>query len=73
MYVKFPPRDLNPSPYPSHFTSTYTCGVTIALRVYGDIFFFFLMRKHHFGSYILGSQSIWSLHFGNRKFGSCYF
>ena len=35
MCVKFPPRDLNPGPYPSHLTSTYTCKVTIALRVCG--------------------------------------
>jgi len=25
MYVKFPPEDLNPDPYPPHFTNTYTC------------------------------------------------
>ena len=30
-------------------------------------------QKHHFGSYILGSQSIWSLHFGANQFGLCYF
>ena len=29
--------------------------------------------KYHFGSYILGSQSIWSLHFDNSQFGPCYF
>ena len=27
--------DLNPDPYPSHPTSTYTCGMTIATRVCG--------------------------------------
>ena len=35
MCVKLPPGDLNPYPYPSHPTSTYTCGVTIAPRVQG--------------------------------------
>ena len=39
MYVKLPPRDLNPDPYPPHLTSTYTCGVTIAPRVCGDTTF----------------------------------
>ena len=29
--------------------------------------------KHHFSPYILRSQSIWSLHFDNNKFGPCYF
>ena len=33
--VKLPPRDLNPSLYPSHPTNTYTCGVNIAPRVCG--------------------------------------
>ena len=33
MCVKLLPRDLNPGPYPSYPTSTYTCGVTIAPRV----------------------------------------
>ena len=35
MYVKLPPRDLNHDTYPSHLTSTYTYGVTFALRVCG--------------------------------------
>ena len=35
MCVKLPPKDLNSSPWPPHPTSTYTCGVTIALRVCG--------------------------------------
>ena len=30
-------RDLNPSPYPLHPTSTYTCEVTIVPRVCGGI------------------------------------
>ena len=34
MCVKLLLRDLNPNPYPLHPTSTYTCRVTIALRVY---------------------------------------
>ena len=29
--------------------------------------------KYHFGPYILGSQSIWSLHFDNSQFGLYYF
>ena len=28
---------------------------------------------NQFGPYILGSQSIWSLHFSNSQFGLCYF
>ena len=35
MYVKLPPEDLNHDTYPSHLISTYTCKVTIALRVCG--------------------------------------
>ena len=31
------------------------------------------MRKHHFGSYIFGPQSIWSLYFGIGQFGPYYF
>ena len=30
-------------------------------------------QKHHFDSYILKSQLIWFLHFGNSQFGSYYF
>ena len=37
MCVKFPPRDLKPGPCPPHSTSTYTCAVTIAPRVYGGL------------------------------------
>ena len=33
--VKLPSRDLNPGLYPLQPTSTYTCGVTIALKVCG--------------------------------------
>ena len=36
MYVKLPHKDLNPSLCPPLPTSTYTCGVTIVLRVCGD-------------------------------------
>ena len=39
MYVKFPPRDLNPGLCPPHPTSTYTYGVTIATRVCSDTAF----------------------------------
>ena len=35
MCVKLPSGDLNPGPCPPHPTSTYTCGVTIALKVCG--------------------------------------
>ena len=35
MCVKFTPKDLNFGPYFPHLTNIYTCGVTIALRVYG--------------------------------------
>ena len=28
MCVKLPSEDLNPDPYPSHLTNTYTCEVT---------------------------------------------
>ena len=31
--MKFFPRNLNLSLYPSHLTSIYTCGMTMALRV----------------------------------------
>ena len=37
MCVKLLLGDLNPGPYPSHSTSTYTCGVTITPRVYGSM------------------------------------
>ena len=30
-------------------------------------------RKHHFGPYIFGSWSIWSLHFGSEQFDLSYF
>ena len=30
------PKDLNPNYYLPHSTGTYTCGVTIVLRVCGD-------------------------------------
>ena len=44
MCVKFPPKDLNSGSYPSHPTSTYTCGVTTALRVCsGELFFWGLV------------------------------
>ena len=34
MYVKFPPGDLNPNPYPPHPTNTYTCKVTTTPKVH---------------------------------------
>ena len=37
MYVKLPPRDLNPNPCLPHSINTYTYGVTIAPRVCGGI------------------------------------
>ena len=30
-------------------------------------------QKHHFSSYILSSQSIWSLHFSSSQFSPSYF
>ena len=36
MCVKLSLGNLNPDPCPSNLTSTYTCGVTIALRVCGS-------------------------------------
>ena len=38
--VKLPSRDLNSDFYPLHSIITYTCRVTIAPRVYNDIFNF---------------------------------
>ena len=35
MCVKLTSKDLNSGSYPPYLTSTYTCGVTIALRVCG--------------------------------------
>ena len=47
MCVKLLPGDLNPDPYPSHPTSTYTCGVTIAPRVCGgDFLEFFTLSPY---------------------------
>ena len=37
MCVKFYSKNLNPDPYPPYPTSPYTCGVTITLRMCGDI------------------------------------
>ena len=34
MCAKFPYRDLNLNPYPSHLTNIYICGVTIAYLFY---------------------------------------
>ena len=34
MYVKLPPQDLNSNLCLPHPTSTYTCEVTITLRIY---------------------------------------
>lgn len=36
MYVKFLSKNLNPSSYPLHPTSTYNYGMTIILKVRGD-------------------------------------
>ena len=35
MYVKLPHKDLNSDLCLPHLTSTYTCEVTITLRIYG--------------------------------------
>ena len=34
--VKLLSEDLNPGPYPPYSTNTYTCEVTVALRVCGN-------------------------------------
>ena len=36
MFVNLSPEDLNSQPLLPHPTSTYTCGLTIALRVHSD-------------------------------------
>ena len=46
MCVKLPPGGLNLDPYPSHSTSTYTCGVTIAPREYGGEILFYFFENH---------------------------
>ena len=48
--MKFPLEDLNTALYPHipHFTNTYTCEVTIALRVCGDYYYYY----YYFGSII---------------------
>ena len=38
MYLKLPPKDLNLGSYSPYPTSTYTCRMTIVLRVYGGIY-----------------------------------
>ena len=35
IYVKLPLGNLNPSAYPPHLTSAYTCGLTITLKLCG--------------------------------------
>ena len=54
MCVKLPPENLNPSPYPLHLTSTYICGVTIALRVSGYNCIIKLIRSNMFMTLIDG-------------------
>ena len=44
MCVKLPSRDLNHDLHPPLPTSTYTCGVTIALTIYGGIFLFLFSK-----------------------------
>ena len=45
MCVKLPSRDLNPDTYPPHPTSTYTCGVAVALKVCdGGLWFVKLLK-----------------------------
>ena len=36
MCVKFLLGNMNPDPYPPHPTYTYTCGITLVLRVCGE-------------------------------------
>ena len=44
MCVKLPSRDLNQGPHPPLSTSTYTCKVTIAPIMCGDIFLFLFSK-----------------------------
>ena len=39
MYVKLPPENLNPSPYPPHPTNIYTFEIIISPMVCGGIFY----------------------------------
>ena len=57
MCVKLPPRDLNPDPCPPHPTSTYTCGVTIALRVCGGSSVIFKLYPQHILNWALNVMS----------------
>ena len=47
--MKLPPRNLNHSPYPPHSTNTYSCKVTILLRVRGASYISF---ENTFKSYL---------------------
>ena len=46
MCVKLPIGNLNSESYPPHLTNTYTCGVTIASKVYGGCAYIILLRHH---------------------------
>ena len=67
MYVKFPPEDLNPDPYPPHSKSTYTYGVTIALRKCGGASLKLGMGIHILMRLAFSSSSIlWKLFFSKK-------
>ena len=43
--MKLSPIDLNSGPFPPHLTSTYICGVTIALKMCGVYLIRLFMKK----------------------------
>ena len=51
--MKLLSRDLNLNPYPPHPTNTYTCEVTIALRVSGGRKVFHLVWRYQSFSYVM--------------------
>ena len=57
----------------SYFSKKKKTMFVLVIKFLLLFFLFFFWRKHHFGPYILGSQSIQFLHFGNSQFGPCYF
>ena len=55
---------------PSELLATIAMVVLEGLRVALTLYF---RQKHHSGPYIIRSQLIWFLHFGNSQFNPCYF
>ena len=48
MCAELPLGNLNPDPYPSYPTNTYTCEVITTLRVHSDVFFFLICAQIDF-------------------------